>query len=62
MQDMGVDIELVDTSQNPEKREELLNATGRTQVPCLKIMDGDQVQWLHESEDIIDYIRQHLAP
>ena len=61
IQTMGAAIELVDTRENPEKREELLTATGRTQVPCLKIINGDQVQWLHESDDIIDYIKQYIA-
>ena len=48
IQSMKVAVELIDTRQDPQKREELLNATGRTQVPCLKIMNGDQVQWLHD--------------
>ena len=61
MQDMAVNIELVDVRKHPEKREELLRNAGRTQVPCLKIIASHQTQWLHESDAIIDYIKQHIA-
>jgi glutathione S-transferase len=29
---------------------------GRATVPCLKIRRGDEVEWLYESRDIIDYL------
>ena len=35
---------------------ELLQATGRTTVPCLRIERGDEVQWMFESMDIIRYL------
>jgi glutathione S-transferase len=56
--ELNVDVSLVDVLAAPEKRQELLAEGGSRQVPCLKITDGDQVQWLYESDAIIDYLRQ----
>jgi hypothetical protein len=40
---------------------EMVRATGRQMVPCLKIEAADgNVRWLHESADIIDYLRDHF--
>ena len=51
------DIELRDTRQDPVHRRGLMEATGRTQVPCLFI-DG---QPLFESEDIVDWLTAYSA-
>ncbi|QDF67358.1 glutaredoxin [Shewanella sp. SNU WT4] len=34
---------------------------GKLQVPCLRIEQGGQEQWLYESGDIIKYLQQHYA-
>ena len=54
---LGLDIELCNTMSNAEYRAELYQATGRTTVPVLRIETGQgQVDWLTESEDIVDYL------
>ena len=60
--EQGLEIELRDVSRDRDRLEELVAATGRQMVPCLRIEgeDGD-VQWMHESVDIIEYLRGRLA-
>lgn len=51
------DIELRDTG-NPEYGIELQQGGGKSQVPCLRIEYADKVQWMYESGDIIQYLKQ----
>lgn len=41
-------------------RQELQAATGKVKAPCLRIQEGDQVQWLFESNDIIEYLEKRF--
>jgi glutaredoxin 2 len=61
---LGVDIELRDILTSAERRRELVEATGRQTVPCLRIEDDrGQVRWMHESLDIIAFLdRTSRAP
>ena len=52
----GWQIPLRDTLRDPLAREELLIGGGRMTVPCLRIERGDQVEWLYESLDIMQYL------
>jgi glutathione S-transferase len=54
----GIQVPLRDINQENEAFRELLQATGRGTVPCLRIQRGDEVQWMHESLDIIQYLAQ----
>ena len=51
------DIELRETS-NPEYWLELQQGGGKTQVPCLRIERNGEVQWMYESGDIIQYLKE----
>jgi len=51
-----VEIPMKDIRLDPDARQELLEAGGKTQVPALMI-DGHV---LYESNDIIDWVRRHL--
>ena len=57
---LGLDVEFRDIHERSPRLRELVDATGRRTVPCLRIEtpDGD-ARWMHESRDIIDYLR-HL--
>lgn len=63
---LGVDIELRDVSEDLSRLQELVEATGREMVPCLRIEtpSGDEgvsdVQWMHESANIIAYLKQRF--
>lgn len=52
----NVDLELRSTSDK-EHAHALVTGGGKTQVPCLRIVqtNGD-VQWMYESNDIIRYL------
>lgn len=51
------DIELRDTG-NAKYRNELQQGGGKSQVPCLRIEQDGKVQWMYESGDIIQYLKQ----
>lgn len=54
---LGVDVEYRDTRADQAARAELLDKTGRAQVPCLFI-DGEP---LFESRDIITWLERFAA-
>ena len=56
MDRLGLDVELRDILKEREHREALLTATARQTVPCLRIEEGGEVRWMHESREIIRYI------
>lgn len=51
-----IDLPVVDVNYDRDAFRELLDATGRTTVPCLRIQRGDEVEWMFESLDIMRYI------
>ena len=53
---VGWQLPLRDTLRDPAARAELIQGGGKSQVPCLRIQRGDEVVWLYESLDIIDYL------
>lgn len=59
---LGVDVERRDINESPARRRELVEATGRQTVPCLRIArpDGDD-EWMHESADIIAYLEARFG-
>jgi len=57
MQRMGIVAEYRDVRKHPEHREELRRVLGRGTVPVLRIEQGDSVEWLPESRDIVRYLR-----
>lgn len=52
---LDLQVTMRDTRREPEARRELVEATGRTQVPCLFI-DGEP---LFESSDIMAWLEAH---
>ena len=52
----------VDIFEQPEHRRDLLDATGRQTVPCLRIEDpSGNAQWMHESADIVTFLEQQAG-
>ena len=58
---LNVDIELRDINKDPQHRADLEAGGGRVKVPCLRIENNGEVEWMYESNDIIDYLQQRLA-
>ena len=54
LDDAGIDIELRNIHADPQALHDLRSGGGSTTVPCLRIQRGTDVQWLYESQDIID--------
>ena len=58
---LSLPIPLRDAQHDPEHREALLQGGGKVQTPCLRITDAQgQVQWMYESNDIIQYLQQRF--
>jgi glutaredoxin len=59
---LGLDLPLRDIDEDSTRREELVGATGRQTVPCLRIEREDgSVEWMHESEDIVAYLEERFG-
>lgn len=59
---LGLDVEMRDVLMHPARRDELIEATGRSTVPVLWIQSPDgEVSWMPESRDIIQYLQQTYA-
>jgi glutaredoxin len=62
MHRLALPIERRDAQHDAQNIADLLQGSGRVQVPCLKITDATgQVQWLTESGAIISYLNQRFA-
>ena len=58
---LNLPIELRDASRGSAYRNELESEGGKIKVPCLRIEDNDQTQWLYESKDIIAFLEKKFA-
>lgn len=59
---LGLDVPLLDTLQDPDRRRELVEAMGRGTVPVLRIEDETgAVEWLPESSDIVRYLNERFG-
>ena len=62
MRRLSLPIQQRDAQHNAANRSELLQGSGATKVPCLKITDAaGQSQWLTDSAAIIGYLRGRFA-
>ncbi|PKO90765.1 MAG: glutaredoxin [Betaproteobacteria bacterium HGW-Betaproteobacteria-10] len=63
MRRLSLNIEQFDAQPEGDNRRELVHGGGKAKVPCLKISDpAGKTQWLYESGEIINYLRQRFAP
>ena len=58
---LNVPIELRDAKNNEQFRNELAENGGRIKVPCLRIQENNDVQWMYESNDINAYLQQRFG-
>ena len=62
MRSLSLPIDKRDAQHNSANREQLLQGSGATQVPCLKITEADgQTRWLRDSGAIVAYLRERFA-
>lgn len=59
---LGLEVEKRDILESSARRRELVGATGRATVPCLRIEAEDgEVRWMHESRDIVAFLEELAA-
>ena len=58
---LQLELELRDIHREPKYRDELVAATGKQMVPCLRIENGGKARWMHESADIVRYLETEVA-
>ena len=62
MRRLSLPIERRDAQHHTANRDALLQGTGATQVPCLRITEADgQTRWLKDSAAIVAYLRERFA-
>ena len=58
---LSLNIETRDALRHAPSRQQLLEGGGVIQVPCLRITtEDDGVEWLYESNEIINYLEKSL--
>ncbi|MEO0422674.1 MAG: glutathione S-transferase N-terminal domain-containing protein [Pseudomonadota bacterium] len=60
--EFAIDVEFRDIYGDPKHRDDLVAARGRQTVPVLAITDAaGEVQWMPESRDIVQWLRERHA-
>jgi len=61
MRRLSLPIEKRDAQHNAANREELLQSSGATKVPCLKITEANgETRWLQDSNAIVAHLRERF--
>ncbi|MDD9939813.1 MAG: glutaredoxin [Myxococcales bacterium] len=55
-QHLGIELRLRDIARDPEAREELIATRGRRTVPVLRVEQSGRVEWIGESEAIVEFL------
>ena len=62
MRRLSLPIEKRDAQHNATNREELLQGSGATKVPCLKIAQANgETRWLQDSNAIVAHLRERFG-
>ena len=62
MRRLSLPIEKRDAQHDTAHREALLQGSGATKVPCLKITEANgQIRWLQDSTEIVAHLRERFA-
>ena len=62
MRRLSLPIEKRDAQHHAANRDALLQASGATKVPCLKITEANgQTRWLQDSDAIVAYLRERFS-
>lgn len=57
----GIALPLLNINKSDEANQALIEQGGKRKVPCLRIEhDNNSVEWLYESNDIIDYLTNRV--
>ncbi|MDO6428712.1 glutaredoxin [Thalassotalea sp. 1_MG-2023] len=57
----GITLPLLNINKSDEANQALIEQGGKRKVPCLRIEhENNSVEWLYESNDIIDYLTNRV--
>ena len=62
MKQLGIEMEMRNIHEKAEYRDELMRGGGSSMVPCLRIDEDGETQWMYESADIVDYLKEKFSP
>ena len=54
-------VETRDAKHDENVRKELLEQGGKIKVPCLRIEEEGNVEWLYDSNAIVEYLQRRFA-
>lgn len=54
-------VEIRDAKHDEKVRQELLEQGGKIKVPCLRIEEDDKVEWMYDSNAIVEYLQGRFA-
>lgn len=57
---LNLRIKIRDARNEPDTAQELIAGGGKRQVPCLRIEEGKDVQWMYESNEINAYLNKNF--
>lgn len=57
----GLKFETRDAKRSEEARDQLVAGGGKLKVPCLRAEEENEVRWIYDSSDIIDYLQNRIA-
>lgn len=55
---VSLEVEQRDIQKDRKYRQELISGGGKPQVPCLRIEENGNIQWLYESKNIMSFLKQ----
>ncbi len=61
MYQLNLPINKLSVTKGSPHREELHNGGGKIQTPCLRIEERGEVQWLYDSNAIINYLEKRFS-
>ena len=62
MRRLSLPIDKRDAQHNTANRDELMQGSGATKVPCLKITEANgETRWLQDSDAIVAHLRERFA-
>lgn len=58
---LNLPLEYRDAQNDQYHRTELKSGGGKIQVPCLRIDNGSETEWMYESDDIIEFLENKFG-
>ncbi len=57
LENLPIKVTLKNIMENFDFRNELMLGGGKTQVPCLRVLDDASEEWMYESRDIVEFLQ-----